>query len=336
MTIRLTEDEFYEQFQEADEEQLQWDASDELDVTSKFDARFGQGWERRIWLRKGIYLQIQKGQYSDRLLTKYADLESPILRCSFTLSGKGQKILATTPSETTVPHTAGKYYLRSNGIRRQCFDDFDVNPYYFLQIQISPKILLSFSASRGELPKNLQHLVRPLSQEIYIRSKDTTPMMATVLQQILHCPYQGMVKRAYLESKVIELMALVLDHEIAIQQGEVKRVFLKPEQLERIYYAKEILLQNLSDPPSTIELAHQAGLNEFMLKQGFHQAFGTTVFGVLRNHRLELAKQILAEQDITVAEVAHRVGYASVPSFAKAFRRRFGLSPKEHQKACRS
>ncbi len=65
--------------------------------------------------------------------------------------------------------------------------------------------------------------------------------MNTVLQQILHCPYQGMVKRAYLESKVIELIALVLDRERAIQQGETKKVFLKPEQIERVHYAKEIL-----------------------------------------------------------------------------------------------
>jgi len=34
--------------------------------------------------------------------------------------------------------------------------------------------------------------------------------MQTALHQILHCPYQGLTKRIYLESKVWELMALVL------------------------------------------------------------------------------------------------------------------------------
>ncbi|MEO0987842.1 MAG: hypothetical protein AAFY20_20225 [Cyanobacteria bacterium J06639_14] len=36
MAIRLEVNEFNEQLQEADEEELQWDASDELDITYKF------------------------------------------------------------------------------------------------------------------------------------------------------------------------------------------------------------------------------------------------------------------------------------------------------------
>ncbi|NEP19942.1 MAG: AraC family transcriptional regulator, partial [Leptolyngbya sp. SIO4C1] len=51
MTIKVTMDEFNNQFQEADEVQLQWDATDELDRIYKFDARFSQGWRREIQLR---------------------------------------------------------------------------------------------------------------------------------------------------------------------------------------------------------------------------------------------------------------------------------------------
>ena len=205
------------------------------------------------------------------------------------------------------------------------------------EIQVQPEesyLNLGENAEKN-LPKNLDHLIRTSSQETYRRSGDTQPMMNTVLQQILHCPYQGMVKRAYLESKVIELMALVLDHEIAIQQGEVKKASLKLEQIERIHYAREILLKNLTNPPSLDELARQAGLNEFLLRQGFRHCFDTTVFGILRERRLELAKQLLAEQDISVTEAAYRVGYASLPSFSQAFKRKFGISPKTHQKNCR-
>ncbi|NEP18909.1 MAG: helix-turn-helix transcriptional regulator [Leptolyngbya sp. SIO4C1] len=160
-------------------------------------------------------------------------------------------------------------------------------------------------------------------------------MMATVLQQILNCAYYGLVKRAYLESKVVELMALLLEQETVIRQGGQKKISLKSEQIERIHYAREILLRDLSNPPSLLELAHQVGLNEFMLKQGFRQMFDNTVFGELRSHRLEIAQQLLAEQETSVAEVAHLVGYACVRSFAKTFKRKFGLGPKAYQKACR-
>ncbi len=52
MTIYLTEHEYYEQFQEADKEQLHLDLSDKLDVTLKSNGRVAQGWMRRIQLRE--------------------------------------------------------------------------------------------------------------------------------------------------------------------------------------------------------------------------------------------------------------------------------------------
>lgn len=160
-------------------------------------------------------------------------------------------------------------------------------------------------------------------------------MMTSVLQQILNCPYQGMLKRMYLESKVVELMTLVLDHEVAIREGEVKINTLKPEQLERIYYAKEILLKDLTNPPTIEALARQVGVNDCLLKQGFRQAFGTTIFGELQAYRLETARQLLDVPQAKVSEVAQKVGYASGRAFSRAFRRKFGLGPKAYQKAHR-
>ena len=337
MTIELTKDQFYEQFQEANEEEIQWDSSDKLDITYKFDTQISEGWWRKIWLRKGIQLEINKAQHCDRIVVNYSETECPSVYCCFTLLGKLQNSFQSKPNEILFYHISGKYILRSNGLQSQNICDCsNAETYSELQILIQPSIIHSFAVSpEGALPKNLQHLVRSPSQEVYIRFGDTQLMMTAVLQQILHCPYQGMVKRAYLESKVIELIALVLDHEVAIQQGEAKKEALKPEQLERVHYAREILLRDLSNPPSLADLAQQVGLNDFILRQGFRQAFDTTVFGQLQAHRLEVAKQLLTEQDISVSEVAHRVGYASMSYFSRAFKRKFGIGPKAYQKACR-
>ena len=336
MTIKLTIDEFKEQFQEADEEELQRDTSDELDIVKKFDAQISQGWWREIYLRPGLELHINKAQHHDFITVNFPEAECRILS-TFALSGELQQSVASTTGNIVFPHLVGKYFVRGSGLRpSHICDCSNAEPYSELQILIKPEILHSFTVfPEGELPRNLQHLVRTPDQKVYLGSRDTQPMMDTILQQIVYCPYQGMVKRMYLESKIIELMALVIDQEITIQQGEVKKGRLKPEQIERVHYAKEILLQNLSNPPSLAELAHQVGLNDFLLKQGFRQVFGKPVFGELRSHRLEIAKQLLAEQDISVTEIAHRVGYSSARALARAFRHKFGVGPKAYQKACR-
>ena len=337
MTIKLTGGNFREQFQAADEEELRWDAADELDIVRKFDTRIAQGWWRTVWLREGISLAINKAQHSDQVIVSWSEQRLRNVHCCFPVVGKLQSAIDFAQSEIILPYVAGKYSLRGSGLCPQTTCDCSgLEPYSELQLEISTEVLCSLAGSlEGGLSKNIQHLIRDSSQEVYLRFGDSQPRMSAILQQILHCPYQGLVKRMYLESKVIELMALVLDHEVTIQQGEIKKSSLKPEQIERIYYAREILFQDLTDPPSLTDLAHQVGLNDFLLKQGFRQVFGTTVFGELRSHRLNVAKQLLAEQDVSIAEIAHRVGYASLNSFSKAFSREFGLRPKIYQKACR-
>lgn len=338
MTIELTHDEFFiEQFQEAKAEKLQWDASDELDITYEFDTCISQGWMRNVQLREEILLFIDRHQPTDQLKITSSGLEYDDIQCLFTLSGRGQGRIPSTLSETLRPYLLGKYSLRSTGLHSREIGEYsDTEPISIVQIYIRSSVLRSFvTSSEEELPSNLQHLIKPQRQEVYLRSRDTTPIMMSTIQQILHCPYHGLIKRAYLEGKVIELMALVLDHEVTIRQGEIDKGTLKPEQLERIHYAREILLRDLSNPPTLEELSRQVGLNDFLLKQGFRQAFDNTVFGELQAYRLEMAKEVLAEQDLSVSEVAHLAGYASARSFARAFRRRFGVGPKKYQKTCR-
>lgn len=69
------------------------------------------------------------------------------------------------------------------------------------------------------------------------------------------------------------------------------------------------------------------GTNELKLKQGFRALFGTTVFGYLRRHRMERARQLLLHREVSVTEAAGLVGYACPSRFAAAFRRQFGTRP---------
>jgi AraC-like DNA-binding protein len=102
---------------------------------------------------------------------------------------------------------------------------------------------------------------------------------------------------------------------------------LKSDDVARLYAASEILTQRANDPPSLLELARQVGLNDYKLKQGFLQVFGTTVFGFLHDYRLKRSQQLLISGEMSVTQVAHTVGYASLPSFSKAFRKKYGSSP---------
>lgn len=155
--------------------------------------------------------------------------------------------------------------------------------------------------------------------------------MKQILQQLLQCPYQGLTRQLYLESKALELFSLQFAQWSDNSQRSPQIINFRSDDIERLHQAKEILIDNFCNPPSLIDLARQVGLNERKLKQGFQQIFGTTVFGYLQNYRMQQARQLLHNSNVTIASVAAAVGYRNSEAFSVAFQRQFAISPKAYQ-----
>jgi AraC-like DNA-binding protein len=206
------------------------------------------------------------------------------------------------------------------------------DPLLEVHINMSPDLVRSFVGNRqGELPPELRSLIRPLDQHYYTRVGVITPALRRLLWQILRCPYQGPVKRMFLEAKALEVAALVLEEETVIQKGHTAPAFLQGENRARIHLAREILIQQLKDPPSLIDLAQRVGLNSRTLKEGFRQQFGKPAFAYLHEYRLEQARCLLESEEMKVAEVAQAIGFANRSHFAEAFRKKYGINPKDYQ-----
>ncbi len=96
--------------------------------------------------------------------------------------------------------------------------------------------------------------------------------------------------------------------------------------------ATTLLLEQMSDPPSIEALVRQLGTNENRLNEAFHEAFQLPVFGWLREQRLKSARQLLAQTDTPIADIAAHCGYASPANFATAFKDRFECSPRDFRR----
>lgn len=158
----------------------------------------------------------------------------------------------------------------------------------------------------------------------------TTPVMRQAIQDILQSPLQGMMKKIYVESKVLELLSLVVHQ--AKQSESRTGPELRKDDIERLHYAKEIILQRMNEPCSLMQLAKLTGLNDFKLKKGFKDLFGTTVFGYLLEERMHLARRRLLEGEMSIAAIAMEVGYKNATHFTAAFKRYFGFLPSEAKK----
>lgn len=162
-----------------------------------------------------------------------------------------------------------------------------------------------------------------------------TPRIQQVINEIKTCCFQGGIKKLFLQSKALELLALQCQQFESTQQGKGATTWKPtPADVQKIYLARDILLHDLGNVPSLSGLSRLTGLNEFKLKSGFKKIFGNTVFGYLSDHRLELARQWLQGRQKTLTEIAADAGYSSLSHFSHAFRKKFGISPGKMKGIC--
>ena len=158
------------------------------------------------------------------------------------------------------------------------------------------------------------------------------PIMLRMLHAIIDCPYTGELRRTYLQSKTAVLLLLALEQLISRPPERTSGIPLRKYDLEKLYEAREYLLHNIENPPTLKQLAHKVGMNEFKLKKGYKQVFGTTIFGDFNKVRMEEAKHYLLETDKSIADISMLAGYDDPPNFIRAFKHYFGLAPNQFRK----
>jgi AraC-like DNA-binding protein len=75
------------------------------------------------------------------------------------------------------------------------------------------------------------------------------------------------------------------------------------------------------------DLAAHAGVSRSRLDARFREVLGRSPIRYLNEWRMHVAQDLLATTDITVAAIAHRVGYDAEEAFSRAFKRAHGRSP---------
>ncbi|XOD69031.1 MAG: helix-turn-helix domain-containing protein [Flavobacteriales bacterium AspAUS03] len=162
----------------------------------------------------------------------------------------------------------------------------------------------------------------------FYAEKEISPAISMVLSQMEHYVLNDSLKKLYYNAKVCELFALYFYNG---QNSENHCPFLSNEvNIHKIKKAKDLLIKNVADPPSLKTLTTQVGLNDHQLKEGFKKIFSTTIYGYLLDYKLNIAREKLEEQRMQVQEVAYLLGYENPSHFIKAFKKKYGITPKKY------
>ena len=100
--------------------------------------------------------------------------------------------------------------------------------------------------------------------------------------------------------------------------------------------AMEALHGDLSRPWTVAGLAREAGLSRSTFAAAFKTRTGQTPLGYLTSWRMYRAKTYLADSQLSLLEIAVRVGYHNDTALSRAFQRHVGVAPGTWRKRARS
>lgn len=153
---------------------------------------------------------------------------------------------------------------------------------------------------------------------------DVPPSLMTAIEQTLAARLPELQKTLVMEGLALQLTGYGLPEQVPLPG---RRTRPSSQQHQRLEAVRQLLEFAPTEHYSLAELASRAAMSPSGLRSKFRATYGMSVFGYLRRCRLNLARHYL-EQGYSVQQAAHRSGYRHATNFATAFRREFGVSPR--------
>ena len=140
----------------------------------------------------------------------------------------------------------------------------------------------------------------------------------------------------WLEEQMHQVLQLLLEvHQKTRQEAltiNAVRPSTREELYRRLFRAKDFIVASFDQPVTLKEMAGIACLSPNHFLRSFRQAFHQTPHQFLTSIRLDYARNALVKTEQPVTDICLCVGFESLGSFSRLFRRRFGLPPQEYRR----
>ncbi len=202
-----------------------------------------------------------------------------------------------------------------------------------LTISVTRELLVErLDIDPGDSPEVVRGFLDGDRPPFACRSIALPPRLRGTLQEILQPPPLGSLYKTYLQSRVYEMLWLTLTHLRSLEAPSTRRINLTARDRDCVNEARLLLEQNLQHRPSITELCRRVGINRNKMRYGFQTLFGTSPADYAAAARLNLARRLLRNTSKPIAVIAAEVGYQQQSTFSSAFRRHFGIAPKNERK----
>lgn len=279
--------------------------------------------EREVNLENGFYIiKYQNDTDLEELVQR--DLDKSNIQLHFSLKGEG--VFRFNQGSYQLMVTEENSLLLYN-TQKDLPIDLVLKPNtWVLSVILSiQKFHSLFSEDAGHVP----FLDDSFGEKKYYAQEGLTPAMAVVISQIMGATMPLTIEKLYVKGKIYELLSLYFNkgNNADLEQCP----FLADEEnVRKIKLAKEIIIDNMTEPPTLAELSEEVGLGVKKLKEGFKQIYGDSVYSFLLDHKMDYARKLLESGKHNVNEVGLKVGYSTASHFIASFKKKYGTTPKKY------
>ncbi|APQ96832.1 helix-turn-helix domain-containing protein [Clostridium botulinum] len=153
-----------------------------------------------------------------------------------------------------------------------------------------------------------------------------------IAEEIDDIPIDNMMGYMKLKLRTIEFLANFFE-----KNSDIKLIqSSEDEERESIIKAKNIISKNLREPPSLKKLAGDLNISLYKLQKAFKNSTGNTVYEYIKKSRIEKAKYLLKNTNMSILEIANEIGYENPSKFSNAFKGYNNMNPLKYRKLNKS
>lgn len=200
----------------------------------------------------------------------------------------------------------------NTAMRWEMFDDNDLA----LVLNIPQKLIATVASEFEADPAKIE-----IRNRFQIRDSQLEMLSLAVKNELeLGCP-SG---RLYLEGLGTAMASRLLTHYSSLTKYSSAQESLTDRRLKQVL---SFIEENLAQDLSLEQIAAVAHVSPSHLKTVFRKSMGVPVYQYVIQRRVELAKSLLSQENLSVAEVASAAGFAHQSHLARHMRRVLGAPP---------
>ncbi|MGO4701998.1 XylR family transcriptional regulator [Dyella sp. 2RAB6] len=182
----------------------------------------------------------------------------------------------------------------------------------------------------------------PIPEQIAVVGIDNDPMAQLLSRIPLTSVIQGAEEMGRMAAQVLHQMlhggdcsstrVLVPPVGLSVQASSQHEPLRSPYVMRAKHYIRQYACLGIK----TEQVADYVGISRTLLEEHFKRELKQTVHQAILEHKLEMARSMLVDNSIPLADVAVRCGFTSLQYMYAVFRREFNCTPRQFLGAARA